>query len=202
MEKRVIIAIGLCVAVLIALDEAVPGAPRPRRRRSRRPHRPPRPATAVKPTVTGRGRRRPPAAPAGAAITNRPEQTGRARHPGRPLRLLEPGGTLLHAELGTRSSATDRRTRRAATIWWGRPIRKEAPLRTTFPRSGFPDTGRRRLGDAASPPRTRSSSRPTRGSVHIEKRYRRRHHPLPPPPRRHGHQPRRRSRSITTWPSR
>ncbi len=130
-----------------------------------------------------------------------PRAEGRARHPGRALRLLEP-----RRDPAARG-AEQREVPRPATGPDQRP-RSGGDVRSAggaaadhLPEVGIPRTGRRLLGDPAARPehgrlRDRHRERPYREAL------RRRHHPLPAPPRRHGHQPRRAAGRSPTWSSR
>jgi len=136
MEKRVILAIGLCVAVMIAWTKFFPV-------------RPPTPAPvaqtapaatpeAAKPAVGG-GPSVPSGAPAGAPIANRPEQKVELDTPDVRFVFSSRGATLQHAEL--RNTKFRDRPQDAASghdlVATSEP--QEAPLRTTFPKSGFPE---------------------------------------------------------------
>ena len=167
MEKRVILAIGLCVAVMIAWTKFFPV-------------RPPTPAPvaqtapaatpeAAKPTVAG-GPSAPSGAPAGAPITNRPEQKVELDTPDVRFVFSSRGATLQHAEL--RSAKFRDRPQDAAS---GHDLvatsdSQEAPLRTTFPKSGFPEPADGSWETRQPAPNTVVFATDT-GSVHIEKRY-------------------------------
>ena len=170
MEKRVVVAIGLCIGVLILWTQLFP-QPKP-------PAPPPAqtaPATApvAQPTPTpgapGTG-----SAPAGAAaapVVNRPERLIELSTPQVRFVFSSLGGTMVHAQLrepqfleksGDPASGHDV----VRTL-----DSKEAPLRTTFPDSGFatPADG---AWDVSQPDPNTVVFAADSGNVHIEKRYR------------------------------
>ncbi len=132
MEKRVIIAIGLCIAVLVVWTKLFPVRP---------PAAPPAPAPAVQ-VASDPGN-----APAAAASAPGSAALPGANHPEQQIELITPevrfvfsslGGTLIHAQLrsaqyfdhpGDPSTGHDLVRMSDA---------KGAPLRTAFPKSGFP----------------------------------------------------------------
>ena len=168
MEKRVILAIGLCVAVMIAWTKFFPV-------------RPPTPVPvaqtapaanteAARPTLAGGPsaavRRSPPVrpspiVPSRRSSSRRPTPASSSRAEGRPC---------CTRSCATRSSATDRRTPPAVTIWWRRSDPQEAPLRTTFPKSGFPEPADGSWETRQPAPNTVVFATDT-GNVHIEKRF-------------------------------
>jgi YidC/Oxa1 family membrane protein insertase len=167
MEKRVILAIGLCVAVMIAWTKFFPV-------------RPPTPAPvaqtapaatpeAAKPAVGG-GPSVPSGAPAGAPIANRPEQKVELDTPDVRFVFSSRGATLQHAEL--RNTKFRDRPQDAASghdlVATSEP--QEAPLRTTFPKSGFPEPADGSWETRQPAPNTVVFATDT-GTVHIEKRY-------------------------------
>jgi YidC/Oxa1 family membrane protein insertase len=167
MEKRIILAIGLCVAVMIAWTKFFPV-------------RPPTPAPiaqtapaatpeGVKPTVTGG----PPAAaggPAGAAVTNRPEQKVELVTPDARFVFSSHGATLLHAELSNAKFRDRPQDPASGHDLVGTFDPQEAPLRTTFPKSGFPEPADGSWETRQPAPNTVVFATDT-GNVHIEKRY-------------------------------
>src|SRR5580704_9690991 len=166
MEKRIILAIGLCVAVMIAWTKFFPV-------------RPPTPAPVaqtapaatpegVKPTVTG-GPSGASAAP-GAAITNRPEQKVELVTPDAPFVFSSHGATLLHAELRNPKFLDRPQDPASGHDLVGTLDPEEAPLRTTFPNSGFPAPADGSWETRQPAPNTVVFATDT-GNVHIEKRY-------------------------------
>jgi len=162
MEKRVIIAIGLCIAVLIVWTKMFP---------SRSPATPPTPAAPIAaqaasvPTST--------AGAAGAAAApgaNHPEQLIELSTPEERFVFSSLGGTLVHAQLrpakyfdhpGDPSTGHD-------LVRMSDP--KLAPLRTDFPSSGFP-TPADGSWEVRRPAPDTVVFVADAGSVHIEKRY-------------------------------
>jgi YidC/Oxa1 family membrane protein insertase len=162
MEKRVIIAIVLCVGILALWAKVFP------------PPAPPKPApVAATPTAPA-----PPAGSPAAAAAAAP--SGAVSHPERQVELVTPdarfvlssrGGTLLHAKLTSKQfldNTSDPTTghdvvtaRDAAT----------APMRTSFPGSGFP-TPADDAWTVEQPSADTVVFAADSGSVHIEKRYR------------------------------
>ena len=143
MDKRVIIAIVLCVGVLIVWTQLFSARSRRARRRCRRRRRRPRRRGPDGAAAVGRGRARPtPAARRGAAaapVCDRPE---------RQVELVDAGGRASCSRAGaarwcTRScarssSSTTRTIRRAGTTSCARRTPSMPPLRIAFPESGFP----------------------------------------------------------------
>ena len=167
MEKRIILAIGLCVAVMIAWTKFFPV-------------RPPTPAPvaqtapaatpeAIKPTVTG-GPSAATGAAAGAAITNRPEQKVELVTPDARFVFSSHGATLLHAELSNAKFRDRPQDPASGHDLVGTLDPQEAPLRTTFPKSGFPEPADGSWETRQPAPNTVVFSTDT-GNVHIEKRY-------------------------------
>jgi YidC/Oxa1 family membrane protein insertase len=169
MEKRIILAIGLCVAVMIAWTKFFPV-------------RPPTPAPvaqtapvaapeggAVKPTVTG-GPSAAAGAPAGAAITNRPEQKVELVTPDARFVLSSRGATLVHAELSNAKFRDRPQDPASGHDLVGTTDPQEAPLRTTFPKSGFPEPADGSWETRQPAPNTVVFATDS-GNVHIEKRY-------------------------------
>jgi YidC/Oxa1 family membrane protein insertase len=167
MEKRVILAIGLCVAVMIAWTKFFPV-------------RPPTPAPVVqtapaatpetaKPTVAG-GPSMPSVAPAGAAITNRPEQKVALETPDVRFVFSSRGATLLHAELRNPKFRDRPKDPASGHDLVATLDPQEAPLRTTFPKSGFPEPADGSWETRQPAPNTVVFATDT-GNVHIEKRY-------------------------------
>jgi YidC/Oxa1 family membrane protein insertase len=167
MEKRVILAIGLCVAVMIAWTKFFPV-------------RPPTPAPVVqtapaatpetaKPTVAG-APSLPSGAPAGAAITNRPEQKVELETPDARFVFSSRGATLLHAELRNPKFRDRPKDPASGHDLVATLDPQEAPLRTTFPKSGFPEPADGSWETRQPAPNTVVFATDT-GNVHIEKRY-------------------------------
>ena len=184
MEKRIILAIGLCVAVMVFWTKFFPVRP-PTPPLVPAQTAPATPATAQAGASAGTS-----PAPAGAAITNRPEQKVELVTPDAHFVFSSRGGTLLHAELTNakfRDHPNDPASGHDSRLDAGAP-RGAAP--DDLPGLGLPGARRRRLGDPPARPqhghlRRRHGQRPHREAL------RRRHHPLPAPPRRLYHQPRR-----------
>jgi YidC/Oxa1 family membrane protein insertase len=162
MEKRVIIAIGLCIAVLIVWTKMFPAAPPPAK---------PVPAAPIAAEVAH--------APTSAAPTPGSPAAPGTNHPEQQIELITPevrfvfsslGGTLLHAQLraakffdhpGDPSTGHDLVRMSDA---------KEAPLRTTFPKSGFeaPSDGAWEVRRSGTDTVVFAADV---GTTHIEKRY-------------------------------
>jgi YidC/Oxa1 family membrane protein insertase len=164
MEKRIILAIALCVAVMIFWTKFFPYHP---------PAPPPAPAQTAS---AGTEAAPPPAAagtspaPAGAPITNRPEQKVELVTPDVHFVFSSLGGTLIHAQLQS-AKFLDRLNDPAS----GHDLvptqdPKEAALRTTFPSSGFPAPADSAWQVRQPAPNTVIFSTDS-GSAHIEKRY-------------------------------
>jgi YidC/Oxa1 family membrane protein insertase len=175
MEKRVIIAIGLCIGVLILWTQLFPPPTPP----PAQPAPPvagqnaasPTPAPGTPPPATAPGA---PAAPAGTApapVANRPERLLELSTPDVRFVFSSLGGTLVHAQLrgkqflehaGDPSSGHDVvRTTDAAN----------APLRISFPPPGMatPADG---AWEASQPTPDTVVFATDVGTAHIEKRYR------------------------------
>ena len=151
MEKRVIVAIALCVGVLIVVDAAVPAD---RRRRRPPPAAPvagqntpaPAPGTAA---AAGAGRAR----PRRRRGTRRGAGHQSARAAGRAARRptcasCSPAwaGRWCTRSCARSSSSTSPRDPTSGHDVVRTHDGQDAPLRTTFPESGVRDAGRRRLG--------------------------------------------------------
>ena len=162
MEKRVIIAIGLCIAVLIVWTKLFPVRP---------PAAPPSPAVQVA-AETGH-------APASAPST--PGTTGApgVNHPEQQIELVTPevrfvfsslGGTLIHAQLRPAKFLDRPEDPSTGHDLVRMSDGKEAPLRTTFPNSGFttPADG---SWEVRRPAPDTVIFVADAGTVHIEKRY-------------------------------
>ena len=203
MEKRVILAIGLCVAVMIAWTKFFPV-------------RPPTPAPVAQtaPAATPRGGQTdrrwrtfgPVGRPRGRADHQSPRAEGRARYARRSVRVLQPGRDpsarrAAQREVPRPTAGRGQRARSGGDF--GFP---GGPAADDLPEVGISRTGRRFLGDTPAGSehgglRDRHRERPYREAL------RRRHHPLPPPSGRDGHQPRRAAgRSppghLAVWPAR
>jgi YidC/Oxa1 family membrane protein insertase len=164
MEKRVVIAIGLCIGVLILWTQLFP-PPKP----TAPPAPPPgqtAPASApVAQPAPGTG------AGTGAPVTNRPERQLEIVTPEVRFVFSSLGGTLLHAQLREKQFLD-----RAGDPASGHDIvrtldSREAPLRTTFPDSSFP-TPADGAWEASQPTPNTVVFAADSGNVHIEKRYR------------------------------
>lgn len=173
MEKRVIIAVVLCVAVLMLWSQFFPAAPPP----ASPPQKDAPGATASKEPAPSQGAA-PAAAPTAAAPGGDTPTPGAApaERPERKLTLGTPharyvfstrGGTLVHAELlepQFRDSAAGHDVVRVLDT-------QQAPMKVTFPDSAF-----RAPADAAWEARQPSPDAVTftaeSGGVHLEKRYR------------------------------
>jgi YidC/Oxa1 family membrane protein insertase len=164
MEKRIILAIGLCVAVMVFWTKFFPVRP------PTPPLVPAQTAPATPATAQAGSPGGTPPAPAGAAITNRPEQKVELVTPDAHFVFSSRGGTLLHAEL-TNAKFRDRPNDPASGHdLVGTQEPQEAPLRTTFPDSGFPAPADGAWETRQPAPNTVIFAADT-GNVHIEKRY-------------------------------
>jgi YidC/Oxa1 family membrane protein insertase len=163
MDKRIIVAAGLCFVVMIVWTKLFPvQAPPP----------PPTSAQSVPAAGTQAKGAAPstlPPAPSGGPVTNRPEQLVEIDSPDVRFVFSSLGGTLVHAQLlsekfvdrpGDPSSGHD--------LVASDP--KEAALRTTFPSSGFPAPADGAWEVRRPDPKTVVFATDT-GSAHIEKRY-------------------------------
>ena len=179
MEKRVLVAMALCVGMLTCGRSCSPPPEPPAGPGGAAPSEPP-------PVRHGAGRRAP-AAPRRSARRKEPGRRSR-QSPGAPARAVTPevrfvfsslGGTLLHAKPLEKSSSTTRtipasghdvvRTKDAAN----------APLRDRLSASGFP-TPADGAWEASQPTPDTVVFAADIGPVHIEKRYRARQGPLSP----------------------
>jgi YidC/Oxa1 family membrane protein insertase len=162
MEKRVIIAIGLCIAVLIAWTKFFPVRP---------PAAPPIAATPIVADAT----RAPARAGSGVSTPGAPS----ANHPEEQVELLTPevrfvfsslGGTLIHAQLRPAKYLDHLADPASGHDLVRMSDATGAALRTTFPSSGFATPA-----DAAwqvqRPAADTVIFAADSGSVHIEKRY-------------------------------
>ncbi|HMF43586.1 MAG TPA: membrane protein insertase YidC [Polyangia bacterium] len=170
MDKRTIIAIALCVGVLVVWTQLL--APKPQPPSATPPAgqmTPPPPAPTTPPTLL-------PGTPSAAApgtaapVTNRPERLVEINTPEVRFVFSSLGGTLLHAQLkekqfldrdGDPTSGHDvvRATDAA-----------DAPMRTTFQKSGFP-TPADGAWETSQPTPESVVFAADVGAVHIEKRY-------------------------------
>jgi len=167
MEKRVILAIGLCVAVMVAWTKFFPV-------------RPPAPAPVAQtaPAATpeaakaavGGGPSVPSGAPAGAPITNRPEQKVELDTPDVRFVFSSRGASLQHAELRNAKFRDRPQDPASGHDLVATSDPQEAPLRTTFPKSGFPEPADGSWETRQPAPNTVVFATDT-GTVHIEKRY-------------------------------
>jgi YidC/Oxa1 family membrane protein insertase len=171
MEKRVIIAIALCIGFLVVWTKLVPGPKAP-------PPPPPAPAAAPSPEATPPTSAAAPAGPA-AAPTGAPAAAGTANHPEHLVELITPdvrfvfsslGGTLLHADLRDAKflDRTGDSTSGHDVIRTFGP--KDAPFRTTFPQSGF-ETPADGAWEVSQPAPDAVVFAADVGAAHIEKRY-------------------------------
>jgi YidC/Oxa1 family membrane protein insertase len=177
MEKRVIIAVALCVGFLVLWTKLFPG-----------PHPAPPPAPAAAPagaaasgpsgttpagTAVGAGPAGAPGASAGGAAPagNRPERQVELVTPDVRFVLSNRGGTLVHALLRDPKfrDHTDDPSTGHDLVRTLDP--RDAPLRTTFPDSEFP-TPADTAWDVSQPAPDAVVFAADAGGVHIEKRYR------------------------------
>jgi len=169
MDKKTILALALCGAIL-ALWMVLFPAPKPAAPPAGAPV-----ATAPAGPSTAAGG--PPApggeapVPAGSAAGNRPERQVEIQTPHVRFVFSSHGGTLLHAQL-----KDSKFLERAGDPTSGRDIvrtleAKDAPLRTTFPDSGFPTPADGAWEVSQPSPETVVFATDADG-VHIEKRYR------------------------------
>ena len=167
MEKRIILAIGLCVAVMIAWTKFFPvRAPTPAPVAQSAPTATPE---GGKPTVAG-GPTPASAAPAGAANNNRPERKVELVTPDARFVFSSRGATLLHAELSNAKFRDRPQDPASGHDLVGTSDPQEAPLRTTFPKSGFPEPADGSWETRQPGPNMVVFATDT-GNVHIEKRY-------------------------------
>jgi YidC/Oxa1 family membrane protein insertase len=167
MEKRIILAIGLCVAVMIAWTKFFPvRAPTPAPVAQTAPAATPE---GAKPTVTG-GPSAVAGAAAGAAITNRPEQKVELVTPDARFVFSSHGATLIHAELNNAKFRDRPQDPASGHDLVATSDPQEAPLGTTFPDSGFPAPADGSWETRQPAPNTVVFATDT-GNVHIEKRY-------------------------------
>ncbi len=162
MDKRVIAAIVLCVGILALWTKLFP------------PPEPTKPAPVAPAPATAA----PPAgSPAPSALA--PAATG-ASHPERQVELVTPdarfvlssrGGTLVHAKLTSKKFLDKTNDPTTGHDVVTTPDAKTAPLRTTFPGSGFA-TPADDAWEVQQPAPDMVVFSADSGSVHIEKRYR------------------------------
>jgi YidC/Oxa1 family membrane protein insertase len=168
MEKRIILAIGLCVAVMIAWTKFFPvrpltPAPTPAQTAPATPE-------GARPTMAGGVPSGGPAGPVGTATGNRPEQKVELVTPDARFVFSSHGATLLHAELSSRKFLDRPQDPASGHDLVGTLDPGEAPLRTTFPSSGFPAPADGSWETHQPAPNTVVFATDT-GNVHIEKRY-------------------------------
>jgi YidC/Oxa1 family membrane protein insertase len=161
MEKRVIIAIVLCVGILALWAKLFPPPPAPKQA----------PVAATTPAV--------PAPPAGSPTPKAPAPGG-VSHPERQVELTTPdarfvlssrGGTLLHATLTSGKFLDKPGDASTGHDLVRSPDAQSAPLRTTFPSSGFA-TPADDAWEVQQPAPDTVVFAADSGPVHIEKRYR------------------------------
>jgi YidC/Oxa1 family membrane protein insertase len=166
MEKRIILAIGLCVAVMIVWTKLFP-------------YRPPAPPPAPAQTAPAGQAATPPPAPGqaalgapapGAPVTNRPEQKVAIDTPDVHFVFSSRGGTLVHAQLRNAQFLDHPNDPSSGHDLVGMAGSDEAALRTTFPSSGFPAPADGSWEVRQPAPNTVIFSADS-GSAHIEKRY-------------------------------
>jgi YidC/Oxa1 family membrane protein insertase len=162
MEKRIILAIGLCVAVMVFWTKFFPVRP-PTPVPAQTAPVAPAAAQAAAPSGTSPG-------PAGAAITNRPEQKVELVTPDVRFVFSSRGGTLLHADLENAKFLDRPKDPASGHDLVGTQDPLEAPLRTTFPDSGFPAPADGAWETRQPAPNTVVFAADT-GNAHIEKRY-------------------------------
>ncbi|HLK92593.1 MAG TPA: membrane protein insertase YidC [Polyangia bacterium] len=164
MEKRIILAIGLCVAVMIVWTKLFP-------------YRPPTPPPAPAQTAPAAPAAAPPTAPSvaaaaapGAPITNRPEQKIEVDTPDVRFVFSSLGGTLLHAQLRNEKFLDRPGDPSSGHDLVGTAGAVEPALRTTFPQSGFPAPADGSWEVRQPAPNTVIFATDS-GNAHIEKRY-------------------------------
>ena len=175
MEKRLVIAIGLCIGVLVLWNVVFPPAHAP-------PPAPPAPVAgqntvvpppaAAPPVVPGA-----PAAPAGTApagtaaapVTNRPERLVELSTPEARFVLSSLGGVLVHAQLREKQFLDTPKDLNSGHDVVRTLENKDGSLRTTF--AGFP-TPADGAWEVSQPAPDAVVFAADSGSFHIEKRYR------------------------------
>jgi YidC/Oxa1 family membrane protein insertase len=176
MDKRTLIAIAACIGVLIVWTQLF--APKPEQQAQQQAQQQPAPTqTTPAAPATGQPSTTPgaPAAPAGgaaaAAPVDRPEKQVELLTPEVRYVFSSRGGTLLHAQLREKQFL-DKSNDPASghdVVRTNGPA--EAPLRTTFPGSGFP-TPPDGAWEVTQPGPDTVVFAADSGNVHIEKRYR------------------------------
>jgi YidC/Oxa1 family membrane protein insertase len=162
MEKRVILAVVLCVGVLMAWSKLFPVKP---------PAQQPPAATA--PTTAGS----PPPAPTAAAAPgapaaggNKPEKLVEIDSPDVQFVFTSAGGRLLHARLRGAKFLAHPGDASSGTDLVNTTDTHEAPLETSFPDSGFPAPADG-AWEVASQNENTVVFAADSGTTHIEKRY-------------------------------
>jgi len=181
MEKRVLIAMALSVGVVILWTQLFPTTPpaAPPAAPVTAPNAPvPAPGTATAPGTAPAapapgtpGATGAPADKAAAPVTNRPERLVELLTPEVRYVFSSLGGTLLHAQLREKQFLENPKDPATGHDVVRTHDSSEAPLRTTFPDSGFvtPPDG---AWEATQPSPDSVVFAADSGNVHIEKRYR------------------------------
>jgi YidC/Oxa1 family membrane protein insertase len=166
MEKRLIVAIALCVAFMLVWSKFVP-------------QRPPAPTPPAPQSAPAGSAAVPPPVPSTAAVAPSPSGAAAANHPEQKVELLTPevrfvfsslGGTLVHAEL-LNPKFRDRPDDPSSShdlVALSDP--DDAALRTSFANSGFPAPADGAWEVRRVDAKTVVFAADT-GTVHIEKRY-------------------------------
>jgi YidC/Oxa1 family membrane protein insertase len=170
MEKRVIIAIALCIGIMLAWTKIFPpasDAPPPPPAATQPAPGSPAPGPTAAPSANGALA---PAAPAPAAV-KRPERQVTLESPDVRFVFSSFGGTLVHAKL-LNAKFVDKPGDPASGHDLVRTLDvKDAPLRTAFLESSFPQPDDA-MWDVSQPAADTVVFAAESGDVHIEKRYR------------------------------
>src|SRR5262245_14539849 len=177
MDKRFFIAIGLCLGVLFVwqyfVPQPQPPAPPPQQAPVAGQPAPAAPTPAAGTPAAPSAATAPAAAPAAAAapVVNRPEQRFEIATAEVRFVFSSLGGTLVHAQL-KEAQFLERKGDPSSGHDVVRTVdAKEAPLRTTFPDSGFPTPADGAWEGTQPAPNTVVFATDV-GNIHIEKRYR------------------------------
>src|SRR5580765_5578211 len=176
-HKRLLVAIGLCVGVLVVWNvffpPAKPPAPPPPAPVAGQnmpaptapPAQPGAPGAPAAPAGTGA------AAPGSAPAANRPERLVELSTPDVRFVFSSLGGTLVHAQLREKRFLDNPKDPASGHDVVRTLDNREGSLRTTFPDSGF-QTPADGAWEVSQPDANAVVFAADSGSVHIEKRYR------------------------------
>ena len=176
MEKRVVLAIGLSIGVLLLWSYLFPGPKPPPPQQQQQQAQPtapapgtPAPTTAPSPGGTAAAPAAPGAAP--GPTGNKPEQVLELETPEVRYVFSSLGGNLVHAKLREKQFLDDTKDPNSGHDVVRTTDPAHAPFGTKFPESGFPSPPDG-AWDASKPSPDTVVFSADSGNVHIEKRYR------------------------------